>query len=205
MTLRRTVALVGLLASCDRRPPQRSPSETSASHAAPVIALVDSVVVVRHGSEVDTVPNILTSALPAMVGDTALLGVALDSTGRNRIYRYSISSRRVYCPDLPADLMPGLTGIGISPDGRAAAYVRVTGDQSGVGVVRSWPAGKVLALTPPLSASAGDVVGGLARWRDAQHYEIFVQSTGYGWLRFHGGLNERGFVVDTLGPTLPGH
>src|SRR2546430_6584811 len=81
--------------------------------------------------------------------------------------------------------------------------VRFPRDETGIGVVRSWPAGKVLALTEPVPVPVGDVVGGGARWRDAQHYEIFIESVGYGWLRFRGALNQAGFTVDTLGTTLP--
>ena len=181
-----------------------------------VVTLVDSVplandlrpgflsrVVVRRGSAVDTVPNVLTSGMPAIVGDTVLIGVASDPTDKSRIYRYSVSSGRVGLLALPSDLVVGLTGVAFAPDGRAMAYVRFPRDETGIGVVRSWPAGKVLALTDPVPVPVGDVVGGGARWRDAQHYEIFIESVGYGWLRFRGALNQAGFTVDTLGTTLP--
>jgi len=141
--------------------------------------------------------------MPAIVGDTVLIGVASDPAGASRVYRYSVSSGRVVLFAMPSDLVLDLTGVAFAPDGRAMAYVRFPGDETGIGVVRSWPAGKVLALTDAVPVPVGDVAGGGARWRDAQHYEIFIESVGYGWLRFRGTLNRAGFTVDTLGTTLP--
>jgi len=217
------VLLAALLPSCQRRP-----AAASQSHPAPLhgflspgrfirsVSLVDRRVLnlgptgrqffkvaVRDDSSVDTIPGLLTGAMPTLVGDTVLLGLAYDSaTDTDGLFRYSAREGRFENLGLPPGLDPNLTGLAFAPNGNYLAYVRFPGDETGVGTVHKWPSGELVTETPPVPVDAGDVVAGEARWVDATRFHLFIDSHGYGWLRFKGSVNRPGFAVDTLGAVL---
>jgi hypothetical protein len=214
------VLLSLLLPSCQRRPSGADESHSAAQRGLvrpggfiQSVVLVDSIVLdlgptsrqffrvaVRHDSSLDTIPGLLTSALPTLVADTVLLGLAYSpTTDTYGLFRYSARQGRLENLGLPPGLDPNLTGLAFAPDGRYLAYVRFPGDETGVGTVRTWPSGEVVSETPRVPVDASDVLAGEARWTDATRFELFIDSHGYGWLRFRGSLSRPGFAVDTLG------
>ncbi len=214
------VLLLLLSPSCQRRPSAADQSPLAGSHELRrsrgfirSVSLVDSVllnrgptsrsfyrVAVHHDSSVDTIPGLLASALPTLVAHTVLLGLAYDSTtDTESLFRYSVPEGRLQMLGLPPGLDPNLTDVAFAPDGNYLAFVRFPGDETGVGTVRKWPSGEIVSETPPVPVDASDVVAGEARWVDSTRFELFIDSHGYGWLRFRGTVGGPGFTVDTLG------
>ena len=217
------VVLSLLLPSCQQRPAGADQYHSTPRRELPPpggrvqsVVLVDSVMVnlgptsrqffrvaVRYDSSLDTVSGLLTSALPTLVADTVVLGLAYGPTADSYdLFRYLVPKRRLERLQLPPGLDPNLTGLAFAPDGKYLAYVRFPGNETGLGTVRKWPGGQVVSETPPVPVDAGDVLAGEARWMDATRFELFIDSHGYGWLRFRGSVNRPGFAVDTLGAGL---
>ena len=106
------VAVIG----CDgpRADPAPAPPVTAApARRAVHLVFVDSVryaneigtydaylrrVAVRSEGRVDTIPGVVTDAMPVVVGDTAVIGLRSDQDRTVGLFRYDVRRRRVELP-----------------------------------------------------------------------------------------------------------
>jgi hypothetical protein len=194
MDPRRLVAIL-LLSTAACTPPVR----TAPAPAAGVIevALVDSVpfstemhdgvlrrVQVRTAAGLDTIPAVLTHALPVVLLDGSVRGFVFEAA--------ELRSAFAWHPSLPLQLIPlpddadrWFTTPAFSPDGRYLAYVAYA-EGYGRGMVRDGAAGPVVVRTDSVAVPATDAALSFARWVDAETFEIYLDVGETGWHRFAG-------------------
>jgi len=209
----RLVAILLALA-CHRadRAPRTAPPLFGA--AGPGVRLIDSLVVqsdvgdrvlarvLLDSARADTIPGLLTTDLPTLVGDSVVLGLAVDAEGLPiGMFRYRLVSHRVETLSLPEALAAGASGVRVSPGGRWQAYVAL--DTSGVaqGVIQRFPNGPVLRRSPVVLV---DWFGGRqaeVEWSDDDTAVFYVDAFRDGsgrWLRMRGGMDSGKWRVDTI-------
>jgi hypothetical protein len=157
---------------------------------------------VRHGSRVDTIPGVLTDALPMLVGGSRLLGFRYedDSFGA---FEYDLETRAVRRDSLPGDLHPAFSTPAFAPDGRHIAYVVVPGDATGYAVVRTWPGRALVWRSAAVEVPATDAAGGTqVRWLSPDTAEALIEtgaSTDSAWYHVLGSVRRRAVVsAETL-------
>lgn len=118
--------------------------------------------------------SVLVIEAPVLVGDSLVLGVAVDSavsSARLFAVRFVAGSVVTESSALPAD-MDGLLGAwAISPDGRHLAYTRYEGDNV-FGVVRTLNRNALVRATASFRAGATDFPRHLAHWHDVETVEF---------------------------------
>lgn len=111
-------------------------------------------------------------------------------------------SRRVRRRPLPRDFDPIFSAPSFAPDGRHIAYVAVSGEGIGWGVVRSWPRARLILRSDPVEVPATDSPGHLTRWLSADSAELLIEtgvSTGNAWHRVHASIPRRQILAsDTV-------
>jgi hypothetical protein len=212
----RLLAIVVIALACTRsngRPPVRERPVATATDRVSV-RLVDSVAVpdwpdiilqrVEIASEnVDTVPGLLTTELPTIVGDSMVLGLAVGVTGQPEgMFRYRIRSRRLERLLLPGELSLGMSGVSISPNGRWQSYVVIdTTSGWAQAVIQRFPNGPILRRAPLLPLN---VVGGRmaeAEWRDTINTVLYLdgfRDAANRWYRIRGDMFSGKWRVDTI-------
>jgi hypothetical protein len=208
------------LAACAGEPPHGVGSDRRlAAPAAHVQArLVDSVPAAGLGMELatirrvevrgvglDTIPGLLATDEPAVVGDSAVLGLAVDSTGSPAaMYQYSASSRVLRRLPLPRDLASGMSGAAVAPGGRWAAYVRFDGENHAEGVIRVFPNGDVIARSRPVDVASTDGRLAEAEWLDSGRVALYIDGLPDGTRRLRLVGTPRGeWRLDTVGVRGP--
>jgi hypothetical protein len=188
------------------------------------LALVDSAdyggdmsfilhkVQVARATRTDTIPGILVQELPALGADGKLYGIAFKKLGAlNRAYVYDPDTRTVSDLPLPPVLELLVARISMSRDARHLAYLWYdTADVGLVGVVRSWPDGKILVQTTRGSGTDQESPPDGLRWLDTKRVEMVYpvipvseksgQSTGRkAWIHAIVNVDTRQVSVDTVG------
>lgn len=191
----RRLAHALLLSAAACTPPVR----TAPAPAAGVVevALVDSVpfatemhdgvlrrVQVRTAAGLDTIPSVLTHALPVVLPDGSVLGFLFEGADLRSAFAWH-PSRALQLIPLPDDADRWFTTPAFSPDGRYLAYVSY-GEGYGRGVVREGAAGPVVVRTDSVAVPATDAALSFARWLDAETFEIYLDVGETGWHRFAG-------------------
>jgi hypothetical protein len=202
---------VALTAACGA-----APKLAPVPAAAPVVQLVDSVaweddadggtlrrVEVRDGARVDTVPGVLTTELPLLVGGSRLLGFTYRGSDLAEAFEYDLGTRTVKRDSLPGDLNPFFSAPAFSPDGRHLAYVVIPGDETGYAVARTWPGLELVWRSAAVQVPATDAAGGAqVRWLSPDTAEVIIEtgsSTDEAWYHVLGSVRRRAVVsADTL-------
>ena len=190
------LAVVLLLSAAACTPPVR----TAPAPAAGVIdvALVDSVpfatemhdgvlhrVQVRTAAGVDTIPSVLTHALPVVLADGSVRGFVFEAADLRSAFAWH-PARPLQLIPLPDDADRWFTTPAFSPDGRYLAYVSYNNHGYGRGMVRDGTAGPVVVRTDSVAVPATDAALSFAKWLDAQTFEIYLDVGETGWHRFAG-------------------
>ena len=201
-----------LLGAAACRPP---PNPGPVPALPPRVQLVDSVawesesdagtlwrVEVRHGSRVDTIPGVLTDALPIVVAGSRVLGFRYDDDSFGA-FEYDLDTRVVRRDSLPGDLHPVVSTPAFAPDGRHIAYVVVPGDATGYAVVRTWPGCELVWRSAAVEVPATDAAGGTqVRWLSPDTAEVVIEtgaSTDSAWYHVLGSVQRRAVVsAETL-------
>jgi hypothetical protein len=210
------VIVIVAVAACTRsnaRPPVRERPVTTATDRVSV-RLIDSVAVpdwpeiflqrVEVASEnVDTIPGLLTTELPTIVGDSMVLGLAVGITGQpEAMFRYRIHSHRLERLLLPGELSLGLSGVSISPNGRWQSYVAIdTTAGWAQAVIQRFPNGPILRRAPllPLNTMGGRMAE--AEWRDTTNTVLYLdgfRDAANHWYRIRGDMYSGKWRVDTI-------
>lgn len=161
------------------------------------VALVDSVpfstemhdgvlrrVQVRTAAGLDTIPSVLTHALPVVLPDGSVLGFLFEAADLRSAFAWH-PSRPLQLIALPDDVDRWFTTPAFSPDGRYLAYVAYA-EGYGRGMVREGAQGAVVVRTDSVALPATDAAFSFARWVDAQTFEIYLDVGETGWHRFAG-------------------
>jgi len=159
---------------------------------------------VRTAASLDTLRDVVPP-LPTIVGDTLVIGLALDdkaATGRTVVV-FDVRRRQIQQQRLPADAWPGQFDFAISPDGDHLLYV---GELSApkypyreAAVIRRRSSGEVVLTGPPWRSCECDSDLHHARWVTADSFEIATGATeGRGWERLSGSVSHRSVHTDTL-------
>ncbi|HEX6370275.1 MAG TPA: hypothetical protein VF006_15250 [Longimicrobium sp.] len=209
----RIFSVAALALACACTPPVR----TAPAPAGVVrVALVDSVpfatemhdgvlrrVEVRSPAGVDTIPGVLTHALPVVLADGSVLGFFFDGADLRSAFSWH-PARRLELIALSDDADRWFTTPAFSPDGRYLAYVAY-GEGYGRGMVRDGARGAVVVRTDSVAVPATDAALNFARWRDAETFEIYLDVGETGWHRFTGTVAAGVIRMDTVAPPGPPH
>lgn len=153
------------------------------------------------GMRVDTIPGVWAEDEPTIVGDTAVLGLALARDGTpTAMFRYHLRQRTLVRLPVHPDLRSGMSGVAVSPDGRWIAYARFDGALGVTAVVRPFPAGRRARRSPRLEVAARDGRLAWAEWHDAATPVVLVDGLADDrrWLRLRGDTRIWRWVVDTI-------
>lgn len=158
------------------------------------VSLVDSTeteqysalkVEVASPGRIDTVPDVLTFDRPVITPDGLLRGPTYTMGGDYRsIYSYNTRSREVSHEPLPEDAKRWDSEVKLSPDATHIAYIAY--DSAGSrGIVRTWPAGKIVITTKSAPQPAGDYSFNGVWWENPDSVE-------FSWrIDLHKTINER--------------
>lgn len=131
---------------------------------------------VTEGARTDTIPGVRTTTLPGVGADGKVYLLAYSRGGLiDNAYTYDPNTRTLTIVEFPAEVSPYAFHHAISPDARHIAYIS-TDSVGAFGVVRSWPAGVLIARTPSEPWFTGDIDYNGARWLDANHAELIYRS-----------------------------
>jgi hypothetical protein len=177
--------------------------------------LVGRRVVLRSGTQADTLPGVLASSLPVVTAKGEAIGLGYTAEGSVYAYGYSPNTRVVRRASLPDDFDGSLSEGSFSADGRYLAYVAFPGEGQGEAVVRSWPDGRLVCRGPRVELPATDNLLNGTEWTRA-NFLIYVDlgSAPYdagsavrpphqGWVRVRGSLAEGKLQVDTVAEPQP--
>lgn len=219
-----TAALLG----CDRPPgvaaaPRADRGLPAAARAAPVgraaqLALVDSAryenengtydgflcrVAVRSGGRVDTIPGVVTDALPVLVGDTAVVGLRSDRDLAVGLFRYDVRTRQVRDLPRPAGWAP-FGAPALAPDGRHVAWVGADSATWSYGAVARVADGAVVYRGPTVGSRETDARVDDVRWTGPTQFEIRIDLPleVRGTFRLRGLVSPGRAVIDTV-PDAP--
>ena len=169
------------------QPPQVALVDRSREGDPGDIAVTRYRVRVTTGTRTDTIPGVRTMTLPGVGADGNVYLFAYDNRGfLSYAYSYDPTTRKLTDIPLPPDIDEFAAHLTVSPDARHVAYiVRDSATTYAVGRVRSWPAGKLIAQTPPEPRYEGDINYNDLRWIDADHVEFVYRS---------------GRAINTIGP-----
>lgn len=212
-------ALVAVLAACGSPNDAKSGATSDTARAALQVALGDSVawendltsgalyhVVVTTRADTDTVPDVLTTQLPVVVGDS-ILGIRYEEDRVLGAFEYAPATRTLRNVALPSDAFQFATPH-FAPDGRHLAYLALDSTGRASGVVIAWPSLGVLYRGAPATPLATDATVDELSWPDAAHFTLAVtmQVPLRATQRARGTIGYDGratVVVDTLPPDPP--
>jgi hypothetical protein len=207
MRLAAAAALASVAACAPVAPPGPAPAPAPAIVR---VALVDSVpfetemhegmlrrVEVRTPARVDTIADVLTHALPIVLGDGRVLGFVWDGMDLREAFVYDPARRRTERMALPEDADRWFTTPAFSPDGRHLAYVSY-GEGFGRGMVRRDTRGPVVVRTDSVPVPGTDAALSFAVWPDADSFEIYLDVGETGWHRFRGSVSGGVVHSDTI-------
>jgi hypothetical protein len=192
------------------QPPQVALVDTSKEGDPGDIAVTRYRVRVTTATRIDTIPGVRTMTLPGVGTDGNVYLFAYDNSGfLTHAYSYDPTTRKLTDIPVPPDIDEFAAHLTVSPDARHVAYIAPDSATSyAVGRVRSWPAGKLIAQTPPEPRYEGDINYNDLRWIDADRVEFVYRSgraierstTGPRELWIHAivGVNAREVKVDSL-------
>lgn len=173
-------------------------------------ALVVHRVVLRSGTQEDTLPGILASAVPVVTETGEAIGLGYTAEGSVYAYGYSPETRVVRQVTVPGDFDGQLSEGSFSADGRYLAYVAFPREGQGEAVVRSWPDGRLVCRGPRVELPATNYLLNGTEWTRG-NFLIYVDlgSAPYdavsavrpphqGWVRVRGSLSEGKLHVDTV-------
>lgn len=159
----------------------------------------------------DTIPGVWTRELPAVGPDGEVYAFSHDRESHwiDKAYRYDPVTRRLSELELPPRIEFLVTQLALSPDARHIAYFSMDSLTSySIGLVRTWPDGKLIVQTPADPGSDLEVETDAARWLDANHAEFVHQrrpevdpvtkTTRYRWIHAIVTVDARTTKVDTL-------
>lgn len=176
------------------------------------VALVDSVpfatemhegvlrrVEVRTPAGVDTVPDVLTHALPVVLADGRVLGFAWEGMDLREAFAYDPARRSLERLVLPDDADRWFTTPAFSPDGRHLAYVAYAPEGGfGRGMVRRDVRGAIVVRTDSVAVPPTDAALNFVRWLDADTFAIHLDVSETGWHRFRGSVSGGAIANDTV-------
>jgi len=159
---------------------------------------------VRTAASLDTLRDVVPP-LPTIVGDTLVIGLALDdkaATGRTIIV-FDVRRRQIQQQQLPADAWPGQFDFAVSPDGDHLLYVgELSAPKYAYGeaaVIRRRSSGEVVLTGPEWRPCECDSDLHHARWVTADSFEIATGAIeAEGWERLSGSVSRRSLHTDTL-------
>lgn len=210
-------APLAALAGCgpgDAPPPP--PPPPPAATPAVTVALVDSVpfenaltdgvlhrVAVRTAAGVDTLPGVLTAAMPVVVGDSVVYGLRREEDRHVGLFAFDARTRRTRPlpapPDWVAFAVPRL-----APDGRHLAYLAQDSAGRGHGTVVSVPDGARVYRGPAATMLETDAGVDAIDWPAADRFEIRIDLTYQvgGTQRIRGRIAPPATAVDVVVDTV---
>jgi hypothetical protein len=138
----------------------------SASEEGPDEAVVHRVEV-RFGVFTDTLSGVLAATLPVVTPDGEVTGIAWDEGSPVRGFFYDPGTEHLQPVPLPEQFV----AYAIAPDGRHIAYTTSRLDGI-VAVVRTWPAGDIVAEGAPAGGYPSDLSYDVVEWLDRDRFRI---------------------------------
>lgn len=121
---------------------------------------------------VDTIPDVLTFDPPVVTPDGLLHGPTYTTGGDYRsIYSYNPRTRELSHEPLPEDARRWDSEVKLSSDATHIAYVGYDSTGS-LGIVRSWPAAKIVLTTKSAPQPGGDYSFNAVWWETADSVEF---------------------------------
>ena len=184
------------------------------------VALVDSIpwendltsgtlhrVAVSSRGRTDTIVDVRTSQLPAVLDDTVVVGLRYAEETVQGAFEYVPASRALRTVALPSDLYD-LSTPRFAPDGRHLAYLGRDSTHRGYAVVVAWPSVGVVYRGPAVPLLATDAGVDELAWNDARRFTLVIHLDQplRARQRTRGTIGADGratVVVDTLPPPEP--
>lgn len=152
---------------------------------------------VAAAGRIDTIPEVLTDALPVVVTDSVLFGFSFDHRQIVSGFEYRIAKRDLLTFETPENEFRGwFVHPEISPDGRFVAWWTLLDDGVGRIEIHEWPGRVLRAFSPDQTVGGGDADLGGMRWIDRDSLEYLISGEG---VEYHGKGTIAGFgPMDTL-------
>ncbi|HJS42576.1 MAG TPA: hypothetical protein VJ755_03825 [Gemmatimonadales bacterium] len=130
----------------------------------------------RRFDRLDTIPHIRSLGTVAVVGDTLVIGIGGSSA---TAWAFDVRTKELTRSPMPDWFIRSweTPPAAFSPDGRFIAYLSQDHDSTHL-TIRSWPAGRIVAQSPPVSPrQVTPPHGGLIMWQNPKalyaHFPVF--------------------------------